>query len=351
MMPAWNPNRFVPIAALILLGGFPSLGVRAETLQVQFDAYPAVGCRDVTPPEFASSNPDERMVEAAFEVSSLIHHGSEDNLLQYLYRLESRQPSVSIADYSPKTTLASNQAGPVAIERKTETNNHAGLAVTGPLDWPAKVTGSGDIGTKSQDSSRFELVPEMIPVTASGTIQRGQGVYFKLKPSRSDTLEGSRQFKVTFRVPGSWRGGYVQLTCTALGVDRGVVRPFDEQIICGNRRFVIALYLEGDAQAKAAAQRLVRAESELWRTVVSRQEEIERRSRPTFVHKVGVLFDAVRPLIPEDWTHQLVFGPHHEPMGKVADRLPPDVQEAVAEYELARRELRTLGDGQATDVQ
>ncbi len=352
MMPANSFYRFVSVGALTGLIALVPQDAGAETPQVYFDMNPAVACHDVTSPEFAAANPDERMVEARFEVSPLIRQGSEDDLLQFLYRLESQQTSVSVADYSPKTTLASDQAGNVVIEKKTETNNHAGLALTAPLEWPVKVTGSGDLGTKSLDSVRHELVPRMIPVTASGTIQRGRGVYFKLKPSRGGTLEGSKQFTVIFRVPQSWRGGSALLACTALGVDRGVVRPLDEQIICGVRRFIVALYLEGDVDAKAAAQRLVRAESQLWHAVSTRRAEIERLSRPTLVHKVGMLFDAVRPLIPEEWAQQLVYGPRPELTGKIAARLPPEVQEAVAEYDLARRELRSLAAGSdATQVQ
>jgi hypothetical protein len=191
----------------------------------------------------------------------------------------------------------------------------------------------------------------MIPVTASGTIRHGRGVYFKWRPSRSGTLEGSKSFTVTFRVPTSWRGAHAKLACTALGIDRGVVRPLDERIVCGARRFVLALYLDGDTEAKSAAQRLVRAETDFWKIVSASRNEIERRSRPTLVHRFGVLFDVVRPVIPEDWTQQLIYGPQAEALQNIAKRLPPEVRQAAAEYDLARRELRGLGTGTETQVQ
>ena len=345
VQPAFRLAPFHSLAMVAVLASTLPSGVRAQSPLVHFDMNPAVACRDVTPPEFAAANPDERLVEARFEISALIRQGNEDNLLQFFYRLETQEHSVSVADYSPKTTLASDQAGNVTMERKSEKSNHAGVTLSSPVDWPGKVTASSDLGQKAADSTRYELVPQMIAVTASGTIQQGRGVYFKLKPSRSHTLEGARQFTVVLRVPRTWRGGYAYLACNAAGIDRGFVRPLDEQILSGARRFVVALYLEGDGEAKAAAQRLVRAETDLYRAVSSRRAELERLNRPTLRQRFDSLFGSTRPPIPANWTQQLVFAQQPQQIDRIADRLPPEVQEAIAEYNTARSQLRFLADG------
>jgi hypothetical protein len=222
--------------------------------------------------------------------------------------------------------LASDQASNVTLERRAEKSNHLGVVLTSPLDWPGKITASSDLGQKTMDSTRYELVPQMTAVTASGTIQRGRGVYYKLKPSRSLTLEGARRFQVVLRVPVTWRGGYAYLHCTATGISRGLVRTLDETVACGQRRFVVALYIDGDAEAKAAAQRLVQAETELHQVVSTRRAEIERMNRPTLRHRLESVFNLPPP---------------------TADRLPTEVRQAVTEYQSARSQLRLLASGTA----
>jgi hypothetical protein len=325
----------------------------AQSPAVHFDMNPVAACRNVTSPEFEALNPDERLVEADFEISALIRQGDEDDLLQFFYRLELQDAATSVVDYSPKTTLASDQASNVTKEERTERSNHVGVVLTSPLDWPGKLTASSDLGQKSMGSTRYELVPEMTAVTASGTVQRGRGVYFKLRPSRSHTLEGARRFSVVMRVPAAWRGGYAQWNCTASGIGRGLVRTLDERIQCGERRFVVALYLDGDAEAKAAAQRLVRAETDLWRVVTTRRAEIERLNRPTFrdrleglIRPAGTSISLSKPR-PSSSTESR----DSTPLGDVSlaalegRHLPPDVEQALAEFRSASTQLRGLQHG------
>ncbi len=144
--------------------------VRAESPEVSFDVTPSVGCRDVTAAEFAKANPDEKLVEAHFEVSSLIRQGHEGDLLQYFYRVDSPRPSMKIVAYTPKTTLASDLAGNVTVEKKQETTKGIGLTAAAPLEWPIKLGGSGDLAAKNTDSLRYELLPPMTAVAASGTL-------------------------------------------------------------------------------------------------------------------------------------------------------------------------------------
>ncbi len=337
-------------AIIAITASYSPCGAAAQSPAVHFDMNPVVACQNVTTPEFEASNPDERLVEADFEISALIRQGDEDDLLQFFYRLELQDAAALVVDYSPKTTLASDQASNVTKEERTEKNNHVGVVFTSPLDWPGKLTASSDLGEKSMGSTRYELVPEMTAVTASGTVQRGRGVYFKLRPSRSHTLEGARRFSVVIRVPAGWRGGYAHLNCTASGVGRGLVRTLDERIQCGQRRFVVALYLDGDAEAKAAAQRLVRAETDLWRAVTARRAEIERLNRPTFRDRLESLISPVGASISLS---------HPQPLSSIAptdstapgdgslaalqaSRLPPEVEQALAEYQWARNQLRGL---------
>jgi hypothetical protein len=317
-----------------VLAGLACSDVVAQSPKVHFDMHPVIACRDVTSPEFQASRPDLRWIEARFEVSALLLEGGEDDLLQFFYRLEIQSPNVSVADYWPKTKLASDQATNVTREQRAEKTNHVGAVLTSPLDWPGKVTASGDVGQKSMDSSRYELVPQMMAVTASGTVQRGRGVYYKMRPSRSSTLEGARRFRVVLQVPAGWRGGDAYFECTATGIDRGLIRSLDEQITCGQRRFVVALHREGDAEARQAAQHLIAAESDLVQTLTSYRAELKQRPRFPLRPRWESLFVSAR-------SPSLLLSPAARDSAD-SRTWPPEVQQAVVEYQTARDHLRFL---------
>lgn len=325
--------------------------VLAASPDVAFDVTPSVGCRDVTTAEFTEANPDERLVEAQIEVSSLIREGNEGDLLQYFYRFDSPRQTLRIVDYAPKTTLASDLAGNVVIEKKQESTRGLGGTVAAPLEWPVKLAGSGELATKTLDSTRYELVPPMTAVAASGTLDRGYGVYFKLRPSRSTSLEGAKSFSMVFRVPHNWRADYVHLSCTASAAAKGLLGPLDEQLVCGRRKFVVALYAEGDASAKAAAERLVRAESDLLQTISANRKELERRYYPTVVHRVGAMLEGVSASLPENVAEAIVYGGQTSDRQMLELRLPAEIRQAVTKYTVARRALAGLRATETSKVQ
>jgi hypothetical protein len=100
------------------------------------------------------------------------------------------------------------------------------------------------------------MLPPQETVLASGTVQYGHGVFFKLKPSTQTTLEGKKSFSAIFAVPRGWRGGCLKVQCQALGLDRGIVPNLDREVPSGLATFYLALYLAGDDQAESLAQRL-----------------------------------------------------------------------------------------------
>jgi len=330
---------------------FAPRSAQAAAPEVSFDVTPSASCRDVTTAEFAEANPDERLIEVLIEVSALIRQGKEDDLLQYFYRFDSPRRTMRVVDYAPKTTLASDLAGNVTIEQKQEASKGLGLAVTAPLDWPAKLSGSGDLGTKTTDTKRYELVPPMTAVAASGTLDRGYSVYFKLRPSRSLSLEGARLFTLVLRVPHHWRADYGHLTCTASASAQGLLGPLDEEVVCGRRRFVVALYAEGDASAKAAAERLVRAESELLKTISANRQELQKRYYPTFAHRLGAFLEGVSETLPDSVAEVIVYGGRLPERDMLALRLPAEVRQAAARYSVARRALSSLGTAETEEVQ
>ena len=314
----------------------------AATPVVHFDATYTIACNDVTPEDFAQSNPDERLIEARFQVSSLIRLGDENDLIQYFYRIENHCGSASVVDYVPKTTLSTPLAGNVGVEKKDELDLTFGATVATPFKEVPNVSGSAGASKKKSLALRYDLLPPMELLAASGTIARGHGVYFKLKPSNQTTLEGGKEFVVVFRVPCCWRAGLVHVQCRALGVDRGVMRTLDERKPSGLENFIVALHLNGDEEAKAIAENYVQAEVQLRHVVARNRDEINKRSYPTLGDKFGSFFSAVEPKIPSDWFARLVYSPPENALGEHSGHLPNAVLAAAKSYLDAKQSLLLL---------
>lgn len=311
----------------------------AKPPRVRFDTMPSVACRDVTDDEFASVNPDERLLEAKFEISSILDSGSETDLTEFFFRMTSPQQSFRIADYSPRTTLVSDYNGGIFIEKKQEDSKGLGIAVAGGWEG-ANLTGHGDAGTKNTLTTKYELVAPLESVTASGTIQNGYGVYFKIRRSRQVTLEGAKEYQVIFRVPRQWRGDILHVHCEARGMQRGIVHQLDEEVRCGFSQFPIALYLAGDEEAKSIAEQFASSNHKLRSTAIRSQQEIKRRSYPTVLHELGGLLELAEPKIPPSWLEQLLSD--GAPGYGFESRLPAQVRSAASDYLTAKRELRKL---------
>jgi len=99
-------------------------------------------------------------------------------------------------------------------------------------------------------------VPPKQLFLASGTTNRGHGVFFKLKPSSQASLEGQKEFVCLFIVPKDWRGDYACIACRAKGYNRSLWTRVEE---CGTAEVCVGLYLRGDPEARQAAKQLARA--------------------------------------------------------------------------------------------
>src|SRR5688572_20576391 len=76
-------DRLRWLALLVLFVASPAM---AEAPRVQFDLPYTVACRDVTPPNFAAVNPEQKLVEVRLAISSLVVAGEERDLTQYFIR-------------------------------------------------------------------------------------------------------------------------------------------------------------------------------------------------------------------------------------------------------------------------
>jgi hypothetical protein len=309
--------------------------------RVRFDTDAVVGCSDVTSPEFAHANPGEKLIEARFLISSLIGAGESDEQLQQLYTIESRQRTLQVEDYQPKTTLAADVVGNVFVEKKDETSKSLGLNLG--ASYEKIVTGNVTAGGDKRNGviTKYEKLPPLELLSASGPIRRGSGVYFKLKPSSQTSLEGAQAFAVIFRVPAAWRGDCVYIHCEAWSVPKGFTSAFTEPARVGGGDYFVALHLEGDTEAKAAAHRFARAELGL-RSVAARYgDEIERRSVRT-LPQLGAFVSMSQRKLPGDWLARLMYSPPAANHQLLLEQLPGELRTAGEAYVAARLRLADL---------
>ncbi len=315
--------------------------------RVKFDTDSVVSCADTTPLEFAAANPGEKLVEARFLISSLIAPGDDDSQLQHLYTIESRQRTMQVENYLPKTTLAADVVGHVLVEKKDEKCKTLGLSLSGAYENIANGTAKAGLDSKSGLITKYEKLPALELLAASGPIRRGSGVYFKLKPSSQTSLEGAQEFVAVFRVPATWRGDVVHVHCEAWSVAKGLTSSFSEPARVGGGDYLVALYLEGDVQAKAAAQQFARSDLLLRSAAARHSEDIHRRSLPSVAHQFGVLISLTEPKIPSDWLARVLYGPPAANQEPILKQLPAEVRTAADAYLAAKwrlSEMNAWGD-------
>jgi hypothetical protein len=260
--------------ALLAAQGFWPVAALAEVPRVYFDMPLTIACRDVTPPEFAAANPGQKLVEARFEISSLLTPGEERDLAQYFTRIESPERKLTIVDYLPKTLHESLHAGPINVQDTDERSASLGINLSGQYEFITGAGANAGLGSKNVSCVKYDLLPPLETVAASGTLLRGNAVFFKLKASPRNPLEGAREYALVLRVPGDWRADYVRVRCEAEGIARAFVSSLDERVTAGRRDFLVALYHEGDAAAQTAADNFARRQE----TVQGPRSKVQSRT-------------------------------------------------------------------------
>ncbi len=305
----------------------------ADSPRVRFDVPQTVAVRDVTSREFALVHPGERLIEARLTISMLLEQGDARQVRELVHRVESSQSASQVVDFSPKTQLATTVVGATNIQRQKQQDLNLAFNASAGYQLIAKGNASGEYQSHHQEDTAFEQLPTLDLLTASGTIDRGRGVYFKLKPSPRTTLEGAYEYVVVLRVPRHWRAGLIFVSSDASGSERSVFASDSQSTKLGSGRFIVAAYQQGDIGAKQAAMRYAQAELALKRTISQKRGEIERRMYPTPLHRLGFTRDNA---LAKDWLETVMFRPVTE---DVLVQLPSAVRVAVEDFVAARNAL------------
>ena len=314
-------------------------GVVAQ--QVYFDVSRTVVCTEIGD----SSSPlhpierGQKLVQARVSVSLLAYRGEAEAITECLYQFESGTNTTQMIDYLPRTTMDTNVAGNIQVQKSSEVSDQVNLSVSAGID-SIRANGGGAKSDSSRAAFSYELIPPQEMVAAVGTIGRGTGVYFKLRRTPQISLEGSREFLITLQVPVDWRGGYFRATCQA------VRRSNRNASVLGSRTFIVPIYLAGDSIARRLAEDFADAEQLLYASARKHQHDVHRRSLPTIAHELSL----VDPKIPTNWLDQVVAHPSVATAELGFERrLPTEIVAAIDGYREARRALVTLRtDGSAS---
>jgi hypothetical protein len=305
---------------------------------VHFDLAPVVVA---VPSDTDPINPT--LVTIELRLSSMIESPTVPRIDQWLVRCQPRDKAISIADYAPRTETSSDLATPIQVKRTEEKSNAMGLSIDGSYGHAAHGNAGTDMANKNTNTLQFDRVAPVQVVTASGTINRGRGVYFKLRWTAQQVLEGEKVFAVTLRVPSTWRGGLMDVSVIAQS-ERKKFGWDNEPETIGAAEFVVAAYRQGDDEAEQRARELSDAEYALRSTALTHHVSSEVNSLPSMLRHIAMKFE-FEPNEPDvSWVQRLLLETADPHLDKEISKLPMPVRVAVLDYVEVRDEFFTMNE-------
>jgi len=247
-------------AVTLLTGAFSAACLLADGTQVSFDLPDAIECRDVTPKDFVQAHPTLKVIEAKLRISARLTQGNENAIVDFRYLITSPGKNLTFQDF-PGNTLQSTVADD-HIEITNSKENSTGGTADGHLTAEHILTlgGTKNQSSKTTEQSHYKQIAPKTLVLATGTTDREHGVFFKLRPSPDQSLEGAKEFTFRATVPKTWRGDWCTVSCCA----RATKKSYFSSVVAhaGGEMTDIGLYLGGDAEANDLAKELRSAQDD-----------------------------------------------------------------------------------------
>ena len=310
----------------------------AEKPIIQFDIPPMIEAKVDNGGDRASAL--ARTVSVEIPLSSMIATPKAPRIDQWLVRIVPRDPSMVLEDYSPRTELASDYAGSIQIKQTDESSNAVGTTLHGAYGPVTRFQSGIDHGSKSTDSVQLEKIAPVQAVIASGTILRGRGVYFKLRWTSQQVLEGEKRFHLIFRVPNHWRGGLIDVSVVATTASESIAPWQREPVHLGQADFVVAVPVAGDQQARQRAVQMYRAEEELRLAAHKNAQHQSGKSLGALIRLIAQQFEFEDES--ETWMERLMANRADPHMDGDIRKLPMALRVAVLEYVEQREQFLAI---------
>lgn len=329
----WVGNNVSTLLLLLSTFAAPSVSQAdwwstASKPHVRFDVRPIAIARPID----ASPN-----LQIDVMVSAMAPTLDPQAMEQWDIQITPRNEFVQIADYAPRTQLASELAGPIDVKSTNEQSKSFGMTAVGNYG-PAHADAGLDQGSKSIHSTSFQKVAPMRAVIASGTVDRGRGVFFKLRAAEQQVLEGEKQFGITLSVPATWRADLLDVKIKG----ERKTRPFgafsDEIEIVGEAHFVVATYRKGDTEAGTWARNLAASEDNLRDSANRFRERKPSRDPVTgmfhrFADKLDINDSTSYSVSSGDsWVGRLLMGQTNPYTDETIKKLPVDLRVVAIDY-------------------
>lgn len=325
-----RPVRSFSLLAFVVIQSFLPSDAFAEESSVRFDV-PALVEATVAA-DTVSRNQDGLMtIEVAVPVTSEIAAADRDHIDEFRYDIQWQQARYPVIDYGPRTQTTSHIEGTIGFETQKDRNATFGLALNGGELHVLGGSAKAEAAMRDAEKIRYQEIPQHDVLVASGSIDRGTGVFFRFHRSRRETLEGSRELSIAFRVPQDWQAGLLKVKCRASG-ERKVAGLWSEPIEIV-RSFSLPVYLTSSSTARDRAVEYVRAENGLQEVSMAATKPEANSAKPpsSFEQTLRGIFGA--PIVKTQ----------SEPQSRVVRyRVPYSASEATGRYRNAREELLQL---------
>jgi hypothetical protein len=317
----------ITVSAVVLICG--SLSAMQAMAQVAFDVNQLAPAREAGSLGVLTQRPDSRLVDVQLDVSALFTPGDPAVVTEYTVRIVSRHEEVQVADFAPRTELQSEILGSLQVSSNQDQVREAAIRGMGGYPGVGSAQGYAYYHDNNHENVHYAKKPPMELVSASGTIERRKGVYFKVKQSTQTTLEGARPFRIVFEVPDTWRADLLDVTIEAAGQEHSGAR---RTRVLSSQQFVVAIFQEFDDQAARVATGYARQQERLKQYAKNNAKTIEHRNFPTPFHKLGAKLDIYEPSIPEHWLESLIYEQGVSYNLSKLSSLPVDVRVAIMNY-------------------
>jgi len=252
--------RAVSVVATVIAMAFACFAgsVRANGEKAVFDVPDKIECRDVTPAKCAAAHPDVKVIEATIRISASLEEGTEDSIVDFTYMISSPEMRLKILDYLPNNVLESQYADDrIEVTDRVEDSDSTSLeALAGYSIFSLSATKSQV--NRRTESNQYERIAPKALVLASGTMNRGHGVFYKLRRSNTVSLEGAKEFTFLARVPKHWRGDWCSVVCTSRANKKSLLGQ--SIVSAGAARVDVGLHMVGDQEAADLSRQLCRAQ-------------------------------------------------------------------------------------------
>lgn len=300
---------------------------------------------DLPPTAVAVPADDRDQVTITLRLSSLIQTPAVPKIDQWIVTCRPRGEDIAVVDYFPKTETSSDVSSPIQVEQSQETTRSIGIHLDGSYGHTAGGNASASSADKDRESVQYSRVAPVQAVSAAGTIDRGRGVYFKLRWTATQILEGEKQFQVTLQVPRGWRGSLMDVSVRADRHETKFGGLDEETVVLGAAEFVVAAYREGDGEALAQAQRLSNTEQDLRRLAMRASQKQPIRTLPQMLRHVVAKFDSDSDPSDTRWVNRLVTGRADPHLDKTIHKLPMPLRIAALQYADVRQEFSEMSRG------